>query len=420
MFVSVGLLLLTAVYLGVVGAFEHYFHSQCLGNGECFSEGVDNTILNWASDFFVALCLFFFASHLSFYASNTRDVRTSGILAQIFMGAAFLSNGVGNLLYPNSGIDDNHGMVGYWFVEILYVVFFTVSALAMSHFAVKSAERKFTSVVLFGGLLFLSMCGFLAGGVWCSLVPELQVIVGVDEFEPTDEVHACFKFMEISSLTMNFAYALLWLPVGLLLKVAARRDPVNFLGLPTPAAPIIAVVLQWSVGSMFVGALYVASLTVPGVDFFSVWIKIYGTVLYHWAYLLTFYCLHNLSYGLPWYFYENESEDESRKSDRRHRRRQDDRSLRSGSTRSSWRWKDGPTPLSWEWWVDGFTSMFPEPKKKKSKKKKNMKRQIKPQPYEHCYDNQFDDNSLLTSRPFYQGRDSDGRKQVTFVEVADV
>ncbi len=349
MFVSVGLLLLTAVYLGVVGVLEYYFHLQCLGSGECFSEGVDNTILNWASDFFLALCLFFFASHLSFYASATRDVRRSGILSQIFMGAAFLANGVGSLLYPNSGFDDNRGMVGYWFIEILYVVFYTVSALAMAQFAVKSAERKYTMVVVFGGLLVLSMSGFLAGGIWCSLEPELQVISAVDEFEPTDESHACFKFMNVSSLMMNFSYALLWLPVGLLLKVAARREPVNFLGLPTPAAPIIAVVLQWSVGSMFVGVLYMVSLTTQ-LDYFGVWIKIYGTVLYHWAYILTFYCLHNLSYGLPWYIYDSESDEESRKMKRR----------------------------------------------------------------------QFDDNSSLTNQPFSNGRDRDGRKQVTFVEVVDV
>ena len=420
MFVSVGLLVLTAVYLGGVGALEHYFYLECLGNGECFSEGVDNTILNWASDFFLALFLFCFASHLSFFASNTRDVRTSGILAQIFMGAAFLASGVGNLLYPNSGIDDNHGMVGYWFVEILYVVFFTVSALTMAHFAVKSADRKLITVVtLFEGLLFLSMCGFLTGGIWCSLDAELQVIVGADEFEPTDEVHVCFRLMEISTVTMNFAYALLWLPIGLLLKIAARLDPVNVLGLPTPAAPIIAVVLQWSVGSVFVGSLYVASLSVPGVDYFGVWVKIYGTVLYHWAFLLTFYCLHNLSYGLPWYFYDNEdSEEETRKSEKRYKRRRDDRSLRSGSTRSSWR---TATPLTWDWWVDGFGSMFPEPKKKSKKKKiKNTKRHLEPQPYENNYDNQFDDNSLLPGRPYKHSRDRDGRKQVTFVEVADV
>lgn len=372
MFISVGLFFLTAVYVGMVAALEHYFRSECLGNGNCYPEGVDNTILTWASDFFVAICAFMFALHLSFYASEQLDVRKSGILSQIFMGGAFVSSGVGRLLYPNSGSDDNRGLVGYWFVEIIAVVFFTASSLCLGRFALSTTEKKDTMLLVFGAVLLVAMGLFMGGGIWCTLVPDLQVVGVVDEFEPTSEIHSCIKMMDASTVLMNFSYALLWVPVGVLLKSAARKKPIRFLGLPTPAAAIIAVVMQWTVGSMFVGILYLISLS-PKVDYFDAWTKIYGTVLYHWAMLLSLYCLHNLSYGLPWEYYDSSVEDSYDEKKYRsdpasyprpvasgHSSVRSRRSRRSNKMRSN----DEPTPLSWEWWVAGVASIFPEPKKK--------------------------------------------------------
>lgn len=373
-----GFLLLTGVYLGMVGVLEYDFRSKCLADVECFTEAVDNTILNWASDFFLAFCFFIFALHLSIYASISRDVRKSGILSQIFMGGAFLATGLGNLLYPNSGIDDNHGMIAYWFVKMLFVVFFTVSALAMAQFAVSVAQKTFNMVIVFGSILFLSMCLFLGGGIWCSVVPDVQVLEVADDFEPTTGVHVCFKFMEVSSVLLNFSYAFLWLPVGLLLKVAARRNPVVVLGLPTQAAPIVAMVLQWTVGSILAGVVYSVGTLSPKLIYFDVWMTIYGTVLYHWAMLTTMYCLHNLSHGLPWEFYISDDDDtQQERIERAERRTQKkgksskrrNRDLRNPSqqrNRDVRNRADDPSPLSWEWWVSGVSSMLPEQKKEKS------------------------------------------------------
>mmetsp|Transcript_9804 Transcript_9804/g.20350 ORF Transcript_9804/g.20350 Transcript_9804/m.20350 type:complete len:406 (-) Transcript_9804:36-1253(-) len=368
MFISIGLLFLTAVYLGMVAALEHYFRSECLGNGDCIPEGVDNTILTWSSDLFVALCAFIFALHLSCYASEGRDVRKSGILSQIFMGGAFVSAGVGRLLYPNSGAEDNHGMVGYWFVKIIAIVFFAASALALARFAISTSDKKKdTMVIVFVSVVLLAAGLFMAGGVWCTLVPDLQVLGVVDEFEPTTEIHLCLRMMGASTVLMNFAYAFLWLPVGVLLKAASRKKPIRFLGLPTPAAAIIAVVMQWTVGSMFVGILFLICLY-PKIDYFEVSTRIYGTVLYHWGMMMSLYCLHNLSYGLPWEYYDSSVEENY-----------DENKYRSGkvypidprpamSTRSkrsrhsNRKQKDDPPSLSWEWWVAGVASLFPEPK----------------------------------------------------------
>ncbi len=411
MFISIGLLILTAVYVGMVAALEHYFRSECLGNGNCYPEGVDNTILTWASDFFIAICAFMFAFHLSFYASEQFDVRKSGILSQIFMGGAFISSGVGRLLYPNSGSDDNRGLVGYWFVEIIAVVFFTASSLCLGRFALSTSEKKTdTMLLVFGAILLVAMGLFMGGGIWCTLIPDLQVVGIVDEFEPTSEIHSCIKMMDASTILMNFSYALLWLPVGVLFKNAARKHPIQFLGLPTPAAAIIAVVMQWTVGSMFVGVLSLVSLS-PKVDYFDAWTKIYGTVLYHWAMLMSLYCLHNLSYGLPWEYYdssveENYDEEKYRSNPVSSSGTSSIKSRRSNrSNKSNKRSKDEPTPLSWEWWVAGVASIFPEPKKKTRTTTSSV--------------SAIDDKSII-SDGFLNALEGDQQKKVQFKSEAEV
>ncbi len=414
MFISIGLLFLTAVYLGMVAALEHYFRSECLGNGDCSPEGVDNTILTWSSDFFVALCAFIFALHLSFYASQERDVRKSGILSQIFMGGAFVSAGVGRLLYPNSGAEDNHGMVGYWFVKIIAIVFFAASAVALARFAISTSDKKKdTMIIVFASIVLLATGLFMAGGIWCTLVPDLQVLGVVDEFEPTTEIHSCLRMMGASTVLMNFAYAFLWLPVGVLLKAASRKQPVRFLGLPTPAAAIIAVVMQWTVGSMFVGILFLICLY-PKIDYFEVWTRIYGTVLYHWGMMMSLYCLHNLSYGLPWEYYDSslqESYDEKKyRSDGVY---PIDPSPPATSTRSkrsrrsNRKQKDDPAALSWEWWIAGVASLFPEPKTTTRKEKRSTSSII-------------DDKSVVSDGFMSTLEGGDGtNKQVTFDEVEE-
>ena len=135
---------------------------------------------------------------------------------------------------------------------------------------------------------------------------------------------------------MNFAYALLWLPVGFLLKAASQQRPVMVLGLPTPIATMIAMAAQWTVGSMLLVFLFFVDFVTTQIDYFDAWNMIYGTVLYHWGMLMTLYCLHNLSYGLP-LMYDDD----------------DDNDIYND---------EGPPALSWEWWVTMVAGRVPEPK----------------------------------------------------------
>lgn len=335
-FLSIGLLTLTAFYAGFVVALEYLaipaIGADCL-DGPCQTEGVDNTVVQWASDFFIALFMFLFAFHLTFFGSNDIDgyIRKSGILAQIFMGGAFVLAGIGHWLYPNSGFDDNRGMVGYWIVWIGFSVFFTISSLATAHLGLEAeADRvkveeddnkpwyrwclpdfddgdehrvpnKCTKCVpLCQLLLLLSLTGVLVGGAWCSVTSDLQVSEVVDEFESTDETTTCFQILSISGIVLQLSYGLMWVPIGLMLRAACRKSIVVLLGLSTPVAAGTCILLQWSLGSMLIVYLELTNFIRKGDTDTSLelWNTIYGSVLYHWSMLITFYCLHNVSYGL--------------------------------------------------------------------------------------------------------------------------
>jgi len=389
MFVSVVLLLvLTALYIGMVAALKYLSPLECLDD-LCQSEAVDNTIINWASDFFLAVWIFILALHLSVRAGAKGGIRKTGILSQFFMGSAFVAAGIGHWLYPNSGVDDNRGMLGYWITRIIYAFFFTMSGYAMTNFALSASDntipvlkRSFCAnyiLVHFFELLFgLSLSGFLMGSIWCSMESALQINEAVDDFESTNEMHVCFHIMNNSAMAMNFTYALLWLPVGFLLHAASQQHPEVVLGLPTTVAATFALITQWTLGSMLLVALFFVDLISPDIDYFFAWNTIYGTVLYHWAMIITMYCLHNLAYGLP-----------SRSS----YRKEDNVSYGSPKTVSNTRREkdydsnddegddvdEGPTSLSWEWWVTMVAGAVPEPKSLKEENKiKESRRNKKP------------------------------------------
>jgi hypothetical protein len=95
--------------------------------------------------------------------------------------------------------------------------------------------------------------------------------------------------------------------VGFLLRAACLQRPQVIWGLPTHVAAGMAMVLQWSVGSMFPVYIMVTVLIrertyqppISITTFLELWQRVYGSVINHWGMLLTLYCLHNVSLGLP-------------------------------------------------------------------------------------------------------------------------
>jgi hypothetical protein len=411
MFITIGLLGLTVLYVGMVLALHYLLpisvdcfsfnpdgdgigdedgdanEDEGYGDGDnslCQTEGVDNTILNWSSDFFISLCFFIFAFQLSCCPSSSSSSSSSssfkkgkrvvkettkkdtvcyksGILLQIFMGGSFLLQGIGSVMYPNSGIDDNHGLMGYFILNIIAKIFYTLSGLCMAKFALDttsnitvndsccfifcSSFRSKIWLALCEFVLVLSLSGILTGSIWCSTDPALQVNDVNDVWLPTNETAVCFTITKYSDIVLHFSYALLWLPVGYLLRVASIQKPTTVLGLPTPISAVLAIIIQWSIGSMLVVFVFLTGTFMKINNdeesfytiYFMIWNTIYGTVLYHWGMLITMYCLHNLSYGLTVPVYGSNNEDN-----------EDDR----------------PSVLSTEWWLSLVAYILPAATKK--------------------------------------------------------
>lgn len=317
---------LTVLYAGLALGLIFGLPTKCVeddASTTCQSEGVDNSVLQWSSSFMIALCMIGFAMNLTCCMGDMKqDVRRSGVLAQIFMGTAYAALGIGHILYPNSGLDDNVGMLGYWITTMGFAVFFAFSGWCTGQFGIEaceatsdefrigcSSERSNLLIVICQLLLSMSACAYLTGGIWCSVTPDLQTS-GVSDTENgsiqlSSDDHVCFRIMYISNVALNMSYALLWIPVGVVFLGASRQWPYLVLGMSNPVAAVLGFLLQWSVGSMFVVYIAFATFLKGNEDgaatidsFLNNWETTYGTVLYHWGMLITMYCLHNLSITL--------------------------------------------------------------------------------------------------------------------------
>jgi hypothetical protein len=125
--------ILTTVYI-IFCVATYFALPECIAiNGstesseaDCGSEGHDNSILSWTTSFFIGILVTVMAA-LLFRSPSCRPV-TSG-LAFSFLGLAFLIQGVIGLSFPNSGIDDGHGQIGYYLLVFLSYSFWTVSTV---------------------------------------------------------------------------------------------------------------------------------------------------------------------------------------------------------------------------------------------------------------------------------------------------
>ena len=317
-FLSIGILGVTVAYLALVVSLELFSPVECLDE-PCSSEGVDNTVVSWGTDYFLSLALFGFAIHLCL-ADKQRAVRLSGILAQIFMGGSFVLDGINHWMYANNGVNDGYGMAPFWLIALVSSVFFTCSGMSHAYFAkettnqlsklLKSCCCPDWFLVIYQICLVLSCTGNMVGCLWCVLSPKLHVDSVIDEIDELalDEEHplpVCIRIVTISQVSLYLSYALLWIPAGLLLKAAARQNPKQILGLSTPFAAGSIVLLQWTVGAMYFVCLMFASWVRNGAgnafdynEFMELFQKTYGTQVMHYGMLMTFYCSHNLSWTL--------------------------------------------------------------------------------------------------------------------------
>jgi hypothetical protein len=118
----------------------HFVLPQCIDDSKydvCNTEGYDNSVLAWTTNFFVGtifaligLCVSCRCNCCSCCKSERTTTRTvtSG-LAFGFLSLTFLIRGVIGRYFPNSGADDGHGQVGYYLLTFVSYTFWTISSV---------------------------------------------------------------------------------------------------------------------------------------------------------------------------------------------------------------------------------------------------------------------------------------------------
>lgn len=130
-------IILTISYF-VYATTIHTYAPECL-HTPCNSEGIDNTTSGWATDFFLTVAMLLFAYHLTICP---RRVHCSAIAAQIYMGLAYLMGGISHLFFPNSGLGDGYGMLGFYIAWASSYTFITLSTIAHYRFIIDVTNRR--------------------------------------------------------------------------------------------------------------------------------------------------------------------------------------------------------------------------------------------------------------------------------------
>ena len=107
--------------------------------------------------------------------------------------------------------------------------------------------------------------------------------------------------IDMSKIGCRVSYALFWIPASLLLRYAAIHAPETINGLSTPAAALLLLFLQMTIGFAY-RDIWVALLAVTLVDHRhatdELFHQVHGEIITHYGMLVTFYLMHNLSLSL--------------------------------------------------------------------------------------------------------------------------
>ena len=309
----VGIVAITILYVGIDLALRSWA-PKCM-DPPCQSEGVDDTVIMWGSDLLVAAVAFVLGVHLHVGKASTRK---SGILAQIFLAGSFALLGIVHWTFSNNGQGDNLGMVQYWIVSAVASFFLAISASCHAYFAIectllmpKGSQPKCTIrfVQLFLCAVTASCLANLAGCAWCALTPAIQTGQLHDSKHATltfSEQNMCIQIVTVSDYLVWFTYALLWMPMGLVLRAVAqvkRGERHPFVSLSMSTAALLAIISQWTTGSMyFVVIGFTAWLRQrmgwSDESFMKLWDRTYGAEIFHIGMLWTVYCAHKLAWTM--------------------------------------------------------------------------------------------------------------------------
>lgn len=336
-----GVVALAVSYLAFVLLVEFLSPVDCLGDAPCNSEGLDNSILGWATDYYIAFMFFVFGFHLWWTTTRVRrrgqstgrqsqsnDTKSSetatywsAIIALWSMGVAYVLGGIGHSVYTNSGFDDNAGQQGFYIVWAISFSFMTLSVEETMRFIRRIASEQNNDNDFYpqcvGRFLAVSFWLVVAawipttgGYIWCASIRDIHVdgtvdtAIPIDETPEDDQLNTCLQVAAASELSWYGTFALFWTACGFALRSLVldkidsatddddQHEPFVY-GFSMRWASILLMVIQWTFGIMLIVWSVVASVALD-LDATQAYEDIYGAVVYHFGMLLCYFLFHNM------------------------------------------------------------------------------------------------------------------------------
>lgn len=268
---------------------------------KCGNEGVDNSVLGWSSDFFVATTI----GGLSVHLFRNTSKKAIGSIAFINLCLGYLLKGFAALFFGNSGTDgDGKGMPLYFFLTLVQYVVWTISAVLVKFLAqsawvlILEGRRKCGNVA---SMLFLvptigSATAVAIGCIWASLwFPVDQV---VDEYDEDDgninDQSVAISMVRIGQLVWHASFSLFLVATSFVFGALAKQDTVIVGGMPNYVASSGIVIAQLTVVGIVFYFAFAGSINDQAISWgvrngISV-----ATVVFNFAMVMSVLFLHNL------------------------------------------------------------------------------------------------------------------------------
>ena len=235
-YVPYGAIALTAVYM-IVCLCVRYSVPPCehvSGNSsDCGYEGMDNTTVAYATDFFITIVVAILSVHL--YLRTTRNIMITIVFGLLSLG--FMCKGLAVRYFGNNGLDDGNGMKGYFFLTLIQYLSWATSTLFVG-FLVHTAWTMLEEGARFCGsieskiavtLNVLSALVVAMGCLWNGIAAWDHAHEAVDNHQAEDpdekQSNVSLQLLRVGQLAWQGSYCMVLIATAYVFGALAKQKP---------------------------------------------------------------------------------------------------------------------------------------------------------------------------------------------------
>lgn len=313
-----GFILLTAIY-AALAVTVHELAPLCLDE-PCNSEGVNNSISGWVTDYFNCFCFLLFAIHLWSMDTPAKFLKRYAIAAQVGFAIAYLVGGLVHQVWANPGSGDSTGQREYYIGWTIAYSSQFVTTLSQYLFVTKlrrpsssntekndtndSEEQQQRAQECCSSLSAMKICVglnlvstlFIVGGTMASQFnPEITKTTKLIDGAPDVGDKPSTLFFSVLGEGLWFAtYPAFLVPMAVFIVRCTPQPSKKIYGLSTRVMAIAMPILQWTIGFMYINWAAIISLII-NQDVAVVYQDIHGPIVYHYGVLLTMFLWYSFS-----------------------------------------------------------------------------------------------------------------------------